>query len=873
MIKCFHISNGSIASSDGEIETRPYYLDYLMTTADTINCFYHLNYSVANLLKMVGITKEQGQTLLDKKQLNFKDFTIKYIPGKFFSLSKGTGYQRPFVSFSDLSQYHGDELWRQNPTENLIGLAKRGAEIANDVYNTLTEIGLHPKTLASPIRAYQTEVLEKMSLPTIDHLPEQAAKYAYECCKGNWLEAHQIGHWDKVYDFDMNCYSGDTEILAYNGWKLISELEIGELVLGFNKDLEECRFQPVESLHCSHYDGEMINVITRKIDLLVTPNHRMLYKNHIRAKASRAFRAVGKHHYSDWLETTADVMPKGNIRMPVSFPINRDDIPISDTHLKLMAWIITEGWHRDCKSHRTYYISQSSVNQEYCDELKGILVDSGMSFRITERQRHHRHNYWLIKGLIEVENRNPYTEYSFRINGNLKLDNETHTIPMWVLHNCSVRQLKVFYYALMKGDGTRTRGNNCFYTKYKELADRMAYLCHLIGFKVSIAEPDKSHVTYQVHIIEDDANQYTKKAHCHDVNHGCVSKVKYNGDVYCPTVEDGYVVVRRNGKSCICGNSAYPSETAALPDIRWGKWIRSNHYQNDAIFSFCKASVGISADVSPIIYQRQDAKHERMNFNLQGEWEDCLTKQQIDFIREKNIGEVTILDGWWWIKDAANDYPIFYDMIQELFEHKSRYSGLPREVVGRVLKGFYGKMLENIDGQMGALFNPVYGAQIECNTRLEVARFIYEHNLKPIHIAVDGVMAAQDVPESALSSKLGGWKKSYESSALVIGAGAVAVKGKQGTGDFSLDYDWLMNEIKTHPEKTEYSMTKPAPVTLVAALQGDNWGKLGDMHEITRSIEVDYDEKRLFAELPNNGGELLARTYQSEPLDIAMVEL
>lgn len=523
MIKCYHISNGAIASSDGEIETRPYYLDYLMTTADTINCFYHLNYSVANLLKMVGITKEQGQTLLDKKQLNFKDFTIKYIPGKFFSLSKGTGYQRPFVSFSDLSQYHGDELWRQNPTENLIGLTKRGAEIANAVYNTLTEIGLHPKTLASPIRAYQTEVLEKMSLPTIDHLPEQAAKYAYECCKGNWLEAHQIGHWDKVYDFDLN--------------------------------------------------------------------------------------------------------------------------------------------------------------------------------------------------------------------------------------------------------------------------------------------------------------------------------------------------------------SAYPSETAALPDIRWGKWVRSNHYQNDAILSFCKASVGISADVSPIIYQRQDAKHERMNFNLQGEWEDCLTKQQIDFIREKNIGEVTILDGWWWIKDAANDYPIFYDMIMALFEHKSRYSGLPRDVVGRVLKGFYGKMLENIDGQMGALFNPVYGAQIECNTRLEVARFIYEHNLKPIHIAVDGVMAAQDVPESALSSKLGGWKKSYESSALVIGAGAVAVKGKQGTGDFSLDYDWLMNEIKTHPEKTEYSMTKPAPVTLVAALQGDNWGKLGDMHEITRSIEVDYDEKRLFAELPNNGGELLARTYQSEPLDIAMVEL
>lgn len=508
MLKGFHIADGLIMTSTGAAGRN---VQFLVDEAADLNCFYHLNYNVACLLKMMGITQEQAGKLI-KGFYTMGGYKMRYLPGKFFSIEACGKY----AQFCDTYQYHADELWRQSPDDNHRDLAKRAKEIGDEVLGALQSIGLTPLTLTSPIRAYQIEVLNNLDLPTVDDIPEQAGQYAYACVKGNLLEAYKIGHFDKVYDYDIV--------------------------------------------------------------------------------------------------------------------------------------------------------------------------------------------------------------------------------------------------------------------------------------------------------------------------------------------------------------SAYPSEMAKLLDIRKGKWKHTKEHQPNATYGFCKVSVDIQSPLSPIIYAKR-TQGGNQNYAPKGTWPDCLTKAQIDAVRYRNIGGVEIEDGWWW----SVDYPLrpYERIIDELYEHKEKNTGLRRTVIKRVPNGLWGKSLEIHGEQMGDLFNPVYGSVVETNTEIKVIGFCLDNGIDPIHIAVDGVLALKD-KTNGLSGELGGWKKTNEGACFVMGAGTVALDGKRGKGDFSLDYHWVADQIEQHPDAHEYTLTKPAAVSLPMALRG-NWDKLGTMQEISRTIDVSSEDKRLFLKLPETGKDLYDKVYESEPLDVVQV--
>jgi len=119
-------------------------------------------------------------------------------------------------------------------------------------------------------------------------------------------------------------------------------------------------------------------------------------------------------------------------------------------------------------------------------------------------------------------------------------------------------------------------------------------------------------------------------------------------------------------------------------------------------------------------------------------------------------------------------------------------------------------------------------------------------------------------------NKIGEWKLSAEQPCLVIGTGAVAIKDKQQTGDFSLDYDWLMEQIAQYPKRKEYEMSKMSPVTLAIALK-EKFEKIGQMNKLTRPVSIINETKRCYRKSPKTGEELLGKQYSSEPWDISMM--
>lgn len=318
--------------------------------------------------------------------------------------------------------------------------------------------------------------------------------------------------------------------------------------------------------------------------------------------------------------------------------------------------------------------------------------------------------------------------------------------------------------------------------------------------------------------------------------------------------------------------SAYPYYVAQLIDHRFGSWLHTEIYGEKAIYGVAWCKVRIDSWFSPIIRNVTNLE----SYTPVGEWECWLTKGEIDFINQYKIGEVEILDGWWWLPDMklGKVYRPLKKFIYRLNDRKNETEGLEKEVVKRIMTGMWGKLLSTTDDSVSDTFNPVWASYVESETRLSVARFILDNCLSDflLSIAVDGVLVSH--PTTALNGEgLGKWKLASECPALVIGSGVVAVQDKKNVAEFAMNYDDLLQRIKDQPDDAEYKQTKLSPVTLQKAVNGNMFDKLGQLIEITKTINVKYEQKRLYLNEPQCGGDLLNNVYESIPVDVSMLPI
>jgi DNA polymerase I len=77
----------------------------------------------------------------------------------------------------------------------------------------------------------------------------------------------------------MNCFTPDTDVLTPEGIVGITDIEVGDEVYSLNPDTLEMERKPVAETHAyPDYDGDLVDIQTGKVDLGVTPNHRMLVR-------------------------------------------------------------------------------------------------------------------------------------------------------------------------------------------------------------------------------------------------------------------------------------------------------------------------------------------------------------------------------------------------------------------------------------------------------------------------------------------------------------------------------------------------------------------------------------------------------------------
>jgi len=81
------------------------------------------------------------------------------------------------------------------------------------------------------------------------------------------------------YTLQGECFSADTQVLTDSGWKYFYEVKENDKIFTLNNQTDEIELQKPIRFYEFNYDGELYNFKSKKLDLLVTPNHNLLVKN------------------------------------------------------------------------------------------------------------------------------------------------------------------------------------------------------------------------------------------------------------------------------------------------------------------------------------------------------------------------------------------------------------------------------------------------------------------------------------------------------------------------------------------------------------------------------------------------------------------
>lgn len=353
---------------------------------------------------------------------------------------------------------------------------------------------------------------------------------------------------------DYSCHDTETELLTKRGWLKYSELTKDDVAGTVNPETQEFEWQAIEAIHIHNYDGEMIRLKSaHNLDVMVTPNHRMyvskdqhrvvdgkLVRDGIKPfKFIRADEMIGNEIVpfackpKDGIPVECFSLPAVENKRWQEYGEERT-VPMGP-FLSFLGWWVSEGYV--CYSDKKYKIgiAQHSKNSHECNQIRECI--SGIkSLRLKEYNGPIGMRAWscvdklLGTWLIENCGKGAYEK----------------RLPAFV-NDLPASQQELILASLVLGDGhDRPSGASDYYSVSQELTDQVQSIAIQTGHVAHIRKIT-AHGVRTVSIRPAQMRLRVGKQH--------ISRVPYNGVVWCVSVPNGLIITRRNGKSLIAGNS------------------------------------------------------------------------------------------------------------------------------------------------------------------------------------------------------------------------------------------------------------------------------------------------------------------------------
>jgi len=411
----------------------------------------------------------------------------------------------------------------------------------------------------------------------------------------------------------LACYTTDTEILTRRGWMAFPELADDDEVATRNPLTKEFEWQKPAARHNFRYDGELVHFKSRGIDLLVTPNHRVL---HTSGHGKNCSELIKRADECEILRSGA-MVAVSTWNQP---DLEQWDVPVHENHGYFHADIAALrtirddlGWTREQLADKAGVTARSILNAELgtgrfhvatlprikaiCaalnapfgkivkpDVLSKISGDDFAAFmgaylsegcvsssssgnlRIFISQKPYSKGYDEFRDLlIRMLGREPYydgSSWTFSHDGlAIFLRQFGHSasgerIPDEVL-NLSARQLQIFWDFYVLGDGWIGKTGQAITTTSEILAGQLQEVAQKIGLSATVYRREvkprgviRGRLIKSAHARYDIFLRTTKNP-----KWTSVERVEYEGLVHCVSVPNGIVYVRRNGKAIWSGNS------------------------------------------------------------------------------------------------------------------------------------------------------------------------------------------------------------------------------------------------------------------------------------------------------------------------------
>ena len=359
-----------------------------------------------------------------------------------------------------------------------------------------------------------------------------------------------------VLEAEHLCYSSDTEVLTNNGWKYFKDLNLEDKVAQVNPNTLEISFtKPINYIKYP-FKGMMINFKSKSVDLLVSPDHKMLYstewifyksknKRWLTKKAyeikdiskiiiPQAGRMTGKELKYIELEEEYDRVIYGNTLTKIKKKVKIK----ADTFIKFLGIYLSEGsYYIKDKKHYKVRIVQKE-NTDSSKEIEKVIKEMPFNYNIIKRKN------GIVEYVINSKTLTKYVE-KFGKSGD-------KYIPEFI-YSLSERQKKLFLDYFILGDGyLKPDGKKYhFVSKSKKLIDGIQALYATLGISSTVYEHKyKNGKTY--YRLETKKDRKGNNKYYSMVRE--VKDVPYNDYIYSVTVPEGYLLVRRNNKIAISGN-------------------------------------------------------------------------------------------------------------------------------------------------------------------------------------------------------------------------------------------------------------------------------------------------------------------------------
>ncbi|MBO3753428.1 MAG: hypothetical protein FGF53_00880 [Candidatus Brockarchaeota archaeon] len=385
-----------------------------------------------------------------------------------------------------------------------------------------------------------------------------------ECYRDKTWEIHAL-------ETGLSCYDEEAEVLTEDGWKKFPEIRPSNKIYTLNPETGEIELQYPRGIFSYMYEGKMYRLKTRRVDLLVTPNHNLFiatcdFRNPkpFFLKQAREVFGKSKRFKKDgkWNGKKEEyfILPSVEVRHGNRYysGLRREPekkIPMKDW-LKFFGFWLAEGWTTKGKDG-DYNVCISCNNEKLISQMKRLLRSFG-----------YRPFYSRKTHVLRVK--------SYQLFTYLKQFGKCHEkfVPKDV-KSLSKDLLTILLNYYLKGDGHvygRTNKGLSATTTSIRLRDDLQEIALKAGmsayFKFDkkkgtpLRDPSsgkiyrQNHDSWTVYFIR--KNTYTVIPSSIKKNNYVEKWVDFKGRVYCVSVPNRVIYVRRNGIPVWCGNSDPP---------------------------------------------------------------------------------------------------------------------------------------------------------------------------------------------------------------------------------------------------------------------------------------------------------------------------